>query len=63
MTDIMLSATNADAVILNSGTLRSDCIHPKGDFKIRDLMNILPTMDQISVLKINGNKSDYIYVK
>ena len=28
--DIMVAATNADLAILNSGTLRSDCIHPAG---------------------------------
>lgn len=59
--DIMLSATNVDVVILNSGTLRSDCIHPKGEFKIKDLMTILPTVDQLSVLKINGKEVRYFW--
>ena len=39
--DIMLASTHSDCAILNSGTLRSDRIHPKGDFKLRDLVTIM----------------------
>lgn len=53
--DIMVSATNVDIGFLNSGTLRSDAIHPKGPFKLKDLMMVLPTVDQLVVIKINGN--------
>ncbi|GFS14998.1 5'-Nucleotidase [Elysia marginata] len=52
--DIMLTATKADCAILNSGTLRSDRIHLKGDFKIRDLLTILPMMDNCVVIKVTG---------
>lgn len=55
VSDIMVSATNVDAAILNSGTLRSDAIHPKGPFKLKDLMMVLPTVDQLVLLKMNGN--------
>lgn len=41
VTDIMLGSTHADLAILNSGTLRSDRIHAKGDFTMRDLFSIL----------------------
>lgn len=37
----MLASTHSDCAILNSGTLRSDRIHPKGDFKLRDLVTIM----------------------
>lgn len=54
ITDIMLASTHADLAILNSGTLRSDRIHPKGDFTMRDLFNILGYIDPISVLQASG---------
>lgn len=52
--DIMLASTYADLAILNSGTLRSDRIHPKGDFTMRDLFNILGYIDPIAVLQASG---------
>jgi len=54
VTDIMLASTHADLAILNSGTLRSDRIHPKGDFTMRDLFNILGYIDPIAVLEASG---------
>lgn len=54
MTDIMLEATEADCAILNSGTLRSDTVHPKGEFKVKDLMSILPMVDPILVISATG---------
>lgn len=53
--DIMLASTHADIAILNSGTLRSDRIHPKGDFTMRDLFNILGYIDPIAVLQATGH--------
>lgn len=55
VTDIMLASTKADLAILNSGTLRSDRIHPKGNFTMRDLFNILGYIDPIAVLQATGN--------
>lgn len=54
--DIMLMSTEADVAILNSGTLRSDRIHPHGEFKIRDLMSILPMIDSLVVIAITGTQ-------
>lgn len=54
VTDIMLASTHADLAILNSGTLRSDRIHPRGDFTMRDLYNILGYIDPIAVLQATG---------
>lgn len=54
VTDIMLASTHADLAILNSGTLRSDRIHPRGDFTMRDLYNILGYIDPIAVLEASG---------
>ncbi|KAL8575905.1 hypothetical protein ACOMHN_027303 [Nucella lapillus] len=56
ITDVMLSATNADIALLNSGTLRSDRLHPKGDFKIRDLLSILPFPDPLLVIQVSGSQ-------
>ena len=52
--DIMLASTHSDLAILNSGTLRSDQIHPKGEFKLRDLVTIMPMMDPLIVLNATG---------
>ncbi|KAG8235931.1 hypothetical protein J437_LFUL015996 [Ladona fulva] len=52
--DVALAATGADIVLLNSGTLRSDRIHPAGDFTLRDLMDLLPMMDPLVVLSVTG---------
>ncbi|CAL4062120.1 unnamed protein product, partial [Meganyctiphanes norvegica] len=54
--DVMLACTNADIAILNSGTLRSDRIHDAGEFKVRDLMTILPMLDPLIVLEITGQQ-------
>lgn len=56
VTDIMLASTHADLAILNSGTLRSDRIHPKGNFTMRDLFNILGYIDPIAVLQATGSQ-------
>ena len=50
----MLEVSNADIALLNSGTLRSDKIHPKGDFKLRDLLTILPLVDLLIVIQVKG---------
>lgn len=52
--DIMLAATGADVVIINSGTFRSDQIHPVGPFTMKDLVNIVPMQDPCIVLEVTG---------
>lgn len=54
--DIMMGAIEADCAFLNSGSLRSDCVHPCGDFKVRDLKKILPYLDENIVIKIFGHE-------
>jgi len=54
ITDIMLKSTEADAALINAGALRSDRIHPHGDFKKGDLMSILPFMNTLVVLGVTG---------
>uniref|UniRef100_A0A061QQ45 5'-nucleotidase n=1 Tax=Tetraselmis sp. GSL018 TaxID=582737 RepID=A0A061QQ45_9CHLO len=48
-------ASGADLVILNSGTLRSDAVHPKGPLKMQDLVSILPMLDETVVLEASGS--------
>ncbi|CAB0015463.1 unnamed protein product [Nesidiocoris tenuis] len=54
--DVILAATAADCVILNSGTLRSDKVHPPGPFTMRDLMSIVPITDPLVVIEITGEQ-------
>ncbi|XP_023711596.1 mannosylglucosyl-3-phosphoglycerate phosphatase isoform X2 [Cryptotermes secundus] len=52
--DVILAATGADLVLLNSGTLRSDQVHPAGNFLMRDLVTIIPMMDPLVVISVTG---------
>ncbi|XP_050073138.1 trifunctional nucleotide phosphoesterase protein YfkN [Anopheles maculipalpis] len=52
--DVALAATGADCVIINSGTFRSDQIHPAGPFTMHDLINIIPMQDPLIVLEVSG---------
>lgn len=52
--DLIMLSVSADCVIINSGTLRSDCITPAGEFTVGDLKKIIPYPDQIVVLLCNG---------
>lgn len=52
----MLASVNADCAVLNSGSFRSDCIHPVGDFRVKDLKKILPYLDESVVLSVTGSQ-------
>lgn len=52
--DVVLAATGADLVILNSGTFRSDRVHPAGPFTLGDLVNVVPMRDPMVVLSVSG---------
>jgi 5'-nucleotidase len=54
VSDIMLSTINADCALLNSGTFRSNMVHPAGEFKVRDLKKILPYLDGSFLLSVTG---------
>ena len=61
MCDIMVACTNADCAILNSGTLRSDRIHPSGPFTLKDLLTVIPMMDSLCLLNVLGKTEPYFY--
>ncbi|KAL5272062.1 hypothetical protein ACHWQZ_G000314 [Mnemiopsis leidyi] len=56
ITDVMRVALRADVAILNSGTMRSDCIFPVGKFRMRDLSSILPIMDELLLIECTGSQ-------
>ena len=47
---------HADCAMINSGCLRSDLKHAKGEFKVRDLRKILPFLDESVVISATGEK-------
>lgn len=52
--DIALASTGADIAIINSGTFRSDQIHPAGPFTMKDLVSIVPMQDPLIVIEVTG---------
>lgn len=54
--DIMMSGTNADCALLNSGAFRSNRIHDAGTFKLRDLHDILSFDSQLFVVQTTGRQ-------
>ena len=52
--DLLRVASGADMVLLNSGTLRSDELHPAGALMFRDLTNMLPMLDQTALIEMSG---------
>ena len=43
-----------DGSLLNSGTIRSDRIHPAGQFTVKDLITMLPFTDELVVVEMSG---------
>ncbi len=62
VTDIMLKGTHADIAMLNSGTLRSDTLHPRGKFKMKDLLSMLPMSDPLVVIQIKGKNHSFTII-
>jgi len=52
--DVMRHALKVDIAMINSGTLRADTIIDKGPVKMRDLVNLLPMLDELCVLLLSG---------
>ena len=45
-----------DVAFFNSGSLRSDKIHPAGRLKLKDILQILPYMDEVTVVLMPGSR-------
>ncbi|PAA48320.1 hypothetical protein BOX15_Mlig025898g5 [Macrostomum lignano] len=54
MCDIVLTALQADFVLVNSGSFRADCVVPAGDFRLGDLSRLFPMLDPLVVISIDG---------
>ena len=52
--DTIRHSVDCDVVLLNSGTLRADEITPVGELKARWLVKVLPMIDEMCVLEIDG---------
>ncbi|XP_039269043.2 snake venom 5'-nucleotidase-like isoform X1 [Styela clava] len=54
--DVMRMTTRADIVLINSGTFRSNTVHSDEEFRVRDLMSILPIHDNVVILEVTGQQ-------
>ena len=45
-----------DCVLVNSGTLRADDVFPRGAFKMRDLVTLLPMLDEMCIISLTGSE-------
>jgi len=54
--DVVRRALKTDIVFVNSGSLRADTIIESGDIRLRDLVNLLPMLDELCVLQISGEQ-------
>jgi len=54
--DIMRDGCNADVALLNSGTLRADTIIPAGPLRLKEFVSLLPMVDELCVLGMDGNQ-------
>ncbi len=54
--DIILCGTVAECALLNSGCFRSDRIHAEGEFKLKDLQDILSFDNQLCIVCVTGKQ-------
>ena len=54
LTDIMRSAAKTDIALLNSGTIRSDCIFNTGPIRNKDILLMLPMVDNLVKVAVPG---------
>lgn len=54
--DVWRKAAGADIAILNGGSLRSDMIHPPGLMRVKDMVAVLPMVDETVVLEVTGEQ-------
>jgi 5'-nucleotidase len=54
--DVMCKGLDADLAVINSGTIRADAIIEKGPIKMRDLVNLLPMLDELCLLQLTGSQ-------
>lgn len=52
--DVMRDGLRTDVALVNSGTLRADAILDTGALRMRDLLSLLPMLDELCVLRLTG---------
>ncbi|OII75591.1 nucleotidase [Cryptosporidium ubiquitum] len=55
LTDIMKSAAKTEIAMINSGTIRSDCVFNIGPVRNQDILMMLPFVDNLVKLGVPGN--------
>ncbi|KAJ1609839.1 5'-nucleotidase/2'-cyclic phosphodiesterase [Cryptosporidium canis] len=55
LTDIMRSAAKTEIALINSGTIRSDCVFDIGPVRNQDILMMLPFVDNLVKLGVPGN--------
>ncbi|PPS96817.1 5'-Nucleotidase/apyrase [Cryptosporidium hominis] len=55
LTDIMRSAAKTEIALINSGTIRSDCVFNIGPVRNQDILMMLPFVDNLVKLGVPGN--------
>lgn len=55
ITDVMREQMKTDIAFINSGTLRADAVFDKGPFYMRDLVSLLPMLDELCILQLQGS--------
>jgi len=56
LADVAMAALQADCALLNAGTIKSNTKHAKGEFKLKDLLSILPTIDSLVLIDVKGSQ-------
>eukprot|EP00919_Chromeraceae_sp_WS-2016_P050655 GHVR01120064.1.p1 GENE.GHVR01120064.1~~GHVR01120064.1.p1 ORF type:complete len:752 (+),score=153.57 GHVR01120064.1:81-2336(+) len=54
--DVIRAHTSANIVILNSGTIRSDCIFEPGELTVKDIYSMFPMIDPLCVCVCTGEQ-------
>ncbi|KAL8446144.1 hypothetical protein Emag_004830 [Eimeria magna] len=53
--ELMRKECRSDIAFINAGTIRSDCVFKKGQFRYGDLAAMLPMADEIAVVRCRGS--------
>jgi 5'-nucleotidase len=54
--DMVNYANKSDVTVMNSGTFRIDKVIEKGFIKMKDIMDLIPMLDPIVIVKVDGEK-------
>lgn len=52
--EIMRRVARTDCALINGGTLRSDLVHPPGEFTMADLLKISPYPSEVPTVRVSG---------